>query len=93
MLGKKLALFFSPNPATTQLLALAVVRAMLRLLPDPVFVAVKPSVPTPEYSATSTRFFARAERFTVTAVEAAALCVAHISTRAPVPLLAAAINV
>jgi len=93
MLGEKLVLFFSANPATTQLLALCVVRAMLRLAPDPVFRAVKPSVTTPEYSATSTRLFAKAERFTVIAVEAAALCAAHFSTRAPEPLLTAAINV
>ena len=91
--GKKLLPFFSPKPATTQPLALCVVRAMLRMVPDPVFVAVAPNIPTPEYSTTSTRFFTIAERFTVIDVEALARWAAHISTRALVPLLTAAINV
>ena len=92
-LGEKLAAFFSPNPDTTQALLLCVVSEMLRLVPDPVFVAVNPSVPTPEYSATSIRLFTEAERLAVTEVEAATPWAAHISTRALVPLLIAPIKV
>src|SRR6266571_4807446 len=71
------------KPPTTQLLLSCVVRLTVRALPEPEFVFVRPSAPTPEYCATAHTTSEPAARLTVTVVEAPAATFAlQISVRA-----------
>src|SRR5438876_4374122 len=52
VLGEKVVAFFSPNPATTQLLPLRVVSVTVGFAFAELLLVLRPNAPTPEYSAT-----------------------------------------